>query len=68
MPDQKLSYRAMDLIEKNLDVRMDEMVVRMNCSYTYEAPALFWDFVHLGNVSFSTYQFSDHATLSYLPE
>lgn len=68
MQDKKLSLRAMDLIEKDTGIRMDHMICRMECDYEYEAPALFWKFVRLGDHSFSDYLFHEQATLSYLDE
>lgn len=68
IPDRKLSFRAMDLIEKNTDTRMDEMVVRMDCSYEYQAPELFWSYLRIGNRPLTGYRFEDRACLSYLPD
>lgn len=67
-PDEKLSGRAMTLIEKDTGVQMDRMVCRMNCTYKYETQALFWSFVRLGNTSFSKYSFTDEANLSYFDD
>ncbi len=66
--DKKLSERAMTLIEKDTGVHMDQMVCRMNCTYEYEAGALFWSFVNLGNASFSKYCFTEDAVLSYFDD
>ncbi len=63
--DKKLSERAMTLIEKDTGVKMDCMVYRMNCSYEYEASALFWKFVYPENTSFSNYCFTDEAAVEY---
>lgn len=66
MTDKTLSYRAMDLMEKNAGVRMDDMIVRMNCDYEYEAKPLFWTFVRIGHDSLSGFRFEDQRELSYL--
>lgn len=63
--DEKLSQRAMDMIEKNEDIRMDQMICRAQCDYVYEASPLFWNFVTLGQNSFGTYQFQDQAEISF---
>ncbi|MCC8081428.1 MAG: DUF5702 domain-containing protein [Lachnospiraceae bacterium] len=63
--DEKLSQRAMDMIEKNEDVRMDQMICRAQCVYVYEASPLFWNFVTLGQNSFGTYQFQDQTGISF---
>ena len=64
--EQKLAYRAMDLIEKDVGVRMDKMVSQADCSYQYRAPALFWKFVRLGNKSVSGYTFQKTERVSYM--
>lgn len=66
--DEKLSERALTLIEKDTGVRMDRMICRMNCTYEYEAQVLFWNFVRLGNTSFSKYCFTDDAVLAYFED
>ncbi|MCD8230690.1 MAG: DUF5702 domain-containing protein [Clostridiales bacterium] len=64
--DEKLSERAMDMIEKNHEIVMDQMICRVECEYTYEASPLFWNFVNLGQNSFGTLQFTDQATISFM--
>ncbi|MCD7981896.1 MAG: DUF5702 domain-containing protein [Clostridiales bacterium] len=64
--DEKLAQRAMDMIEKNTDVRMDQMICRAECEYVYEASPLFWNLVTLGQHSFGTYCFRDQAGISFL--
>lgn len=66
--DQKLSERAMTLIEKDTGVQMDRMICRMNCTYEYEAQTLFWNFVGVHNTSFSKYCFTDEAALTYFED
>lgn len=64
--DDTLAQRAMDMIEKNTDVRMDRMICRAECEYEYEASPLFWNLVTLGEHSFGTYRFQDQAGISFL--
>ncbi|MEI3340158.1 MAG: DUF5702 domain-containing protein [Eubacterium sp.] len=66
MQEEKLTYRAMDLMEKDIAVSMDEMVTEMSCRYEYGAHSLFWNFVRLGKNSVSGYRFQDNAVISYL--
>lgn len=66
--EKKLAYRAMDLIEKNTGVRMDQMVARARCEYTYEAAPLFWKMVTLGNHSPGMYRFEDETEISFLKD
>ena len=63
--EEKITMRAMNLIEKNLDVRMDNMVSRMTCSYEYEAVPLFWSFVQIGNGRLTSYYFSNQAQILF---
>ena len=63
--EEKITMRAMNLIEKNLDVRMDSMVSRMTCSYEYEAVPLFWSFVQIGNGRLTSYYFSNQAQILF---
>lgn len=67
MRDQKLAQRAMDLIEKNTDTKMDQMIARAECSYTYEASRLFWNYVTLHQGTFQVYQFEDEGIISFVP-
>ncbi len=64
--DEKLAERAMDMIEKNYGLAMDQMICRAECGYTYEASPLFWNYVTLGQNSFGTLQFTDKATISFM--
>ncbi len=63
---EKLTQRAMDMIEKNLDVKMDQMLCYAECSYVYESAPLFWNFVTLGSNSLGAYHFKDETTISFL--
>lgn len=65
--DEKINYRAMDLIEQRENVRMDQMVSRLKCSYLFQAQPLFWRFVTLGQTSFGGLSFQTEQKLSYLP-
>ncbi len=62
----KLTQRAMDIIEKNLDVKMDQMLCYAECEYVYESSPLFWNFVTLGQNSLGIYRFKDEAVISFL--
>ncbi|MCD8149184.1 MAG: DUF5702 domain-containing protein [Clostridiales bacterium] len=64
--DEKLAVRAMDMIEKNTGVRMDQMVCRAECAYVYEASPLFWGYVTLGGDSLGTLQFQDESDISFM--
>ncbi|MCC8151950.1 MAG: DUF5702 domain-containing protein [Lachnospiraceae bacterium] len=64
--DEKLAVRAMDMIEKNTDVRMDQMVCRAECAYVYEASPLFWGYVTLGGDSLGTFRFQDESDISFM--
>jgi len=64
--DEKLAVRAMDMIEKNIDVQMDQMVCRAECAYVYEAYPLFWGYVTLGSDSLGTLQFQDESDISFI--
>lgn len=66
--EQQVAYRAMDLIEKNTGVRMDQMLAAADCVYTYEASPLFWNFVTLGTHSPGTYRFRDETRITFLQE
>ena len=68
MKNDTLSLRAIDLVEKNLNLRMDHMISQVNCTYRYEASPLFWNFVTLGNASPGTYHFQDTGTICFIPE
>ncbi len=63
---EKLTQRAMDMIEKNLDVKMDQMLCYAECEYVYESAPLFWNFVTLGQNSLGAYHFRDEGTISFL--
>ena len=58
----------MDMMEKNSGVQMDSLVSRAECSYTFEAPAVFWSFITLGQHSFGTYQIEEEAEISFCAE
>ena len=64
--DQRLAQRGMDMIEKNTDVKMDQMLSRAECGYTYEAPSVFWSFVTLGQNSFRSWSITDKTEISFL--
>lgn len=65
VPEKKITMRAMNLIEKNLDIRMDDMVSRLSCAYEYEAATLFWNFVQIGNGKLTSYHFRDQAQILF---
>lgn len=63
--EEKITMRAMDMIEKNVGIHMDDMVSRLSCSYEYEAAPLFWDFVQIGNGRLTSYHFRDQAQILF---
>ncbi len=63
--DPVLTFRAMDLIEKKENVRMDHMVVRLKCTYHFSADPLFWSFVALGDQSLQKYQYETAREFGY---
>ena len=63
--EKTMAYRCMDLIEMNENVRMDHMVLRMECSYAYEAEPLFLSFCTIGKAPFKKYGFTQNRTVSY---
>lgn len=65
VPETKLVYRCMDLIEHNLDVRMDEMVSRTESVYTYGTNALFWKFVRIGNGNLQELLFREQMVMQF---
>ncbi len=62
----KLTCRAMDLMENNLDIKMDQMLAYAECDYTYQADTLFWNFVTLGSNSPGGYSFTEKGTISFI--
>ncbi|MCD8299720.1 MAG: DUF5702 domain-containing protein [Clostridiales bacterium] len=62
----KLTCRAMDIVENNLDIKMDQMLAYAECDYTYQSDALFWNFVTLGSDSPGAYSFTEQADISFL--
>ena len=65
VPEKKLVFRCMDLIEYNLNIRMDEMISRVESMYTYGADALFWKFVRIGNGNLQELSFQEQAVLQF---
>ena len=63
--EKKLVFRSMDLIEHNLDVRMDEMISRTESVYTYGADALFWKFVRIGNGQLQEISFPEQGMIQF---
>lgn len=64
--ERVLAYHAMDLIEQIEDCRMDTMISRMDCGYSYRASPIFWDFVWIGSNSPGFFTFHNDRKLSYL--
>ncbi len=62
----KLTCRAMDIVEKNLDIRMDQMLAYAKCEYVYQSEPLFWNFVTLGSNTPGTYEFKDETEISFM--
>lgn len=46
--EKTMTYRCMDLIEMNENVKMDNMILQMECFYTYEADPIFVSFCTIG--------------------
>lgn len=65
--EKKLVFRAMDLIEKELNLRMDEMVSKTESVYIYETNALFWNFVQIGNTDLHKLQVQEQGRMSFCP-
>lgn len=70
---EKLNYRAMNLIEKNIriwsgnpNLRMDSMAQKMKITVCYEASPLFLRLVRIGDISDEAYQFTYEKKISYL--
>lgn len=63
---KKIQMRSMDLIEKNLDLRMDTLITAMDCKYVYHGTSLFWNFVKIGNHPFRGYTFTETFSSGYL--
>ncbi len=63
--DDLVAQRAMDLIEKSADVKMDQMLARVNYTCEFQATALFWNFVTLGSATVGSYVFTTEATVSF---
>ena len=60
-----MTYRCMDLIEMNENVKMDNMILQMECFYTYEADPIFVSFCTIGKAPFKKYEFTQNRTVSY---
>ncbi len=65
VPEKKLVYRCMDLIEHNLNIQMDEMISRTESVYTYGVDALFWKFVRIGNGNLQELSFQEQAVMQF---
>ena len=69
---KKLSYRTMDVMEKNVNlednyknVRMDHMLVSAQFAYEYDAETLFWKLVLLDDKKDFSYRFANTRKFSY---
>ena len=58
-------FRCMDLIELNENIKMDHMISRMECRYTYEADPLFSSFLTIGEKTSGRYSFWQIKKVSY---
>ena len=63
--EKTMTYRCMDLIEMNENVKMDNMILQMECFYTYEADPIFVSFCTIGKAPFKKYEFTQNRTVSY---
>ncbi len=68
MRPETVTYRSMDLIEANTGIRMDHMILQMQCCFYYEASVLFPSFMTIGNRSMREYLFTEQSIASYQPE
>lgn len=69
---KKLSYRTMDVMEKNVNlednyknVRMNHMLVSAQLAYEYDAETLFWNLVLLDGKKDFSYRFVNTRKFSY---
>lgn len=74
MKEREQAFRAMDLMEHNLQLeqmyqnsRMDHMIVAADFQYRYAAQPLFWKLITIGGGNFS-YQCQKTESFSYLYE
>ena len=65
LSDQTINYRCMDLIEKNQQIRMDDMVQAVEGSFNYEAEPLFWNFNLLAAQGWDSFTFPVPADMTY---
>lgn len=64
-PEKTMAYRCMDLMEMNENIKMDNMILQMECSYSYEASPLFVSFCTIGKAPFKKYEFTQNRTVTY---
>ncbi len=72
MDNQKLSFRMMDLMEKNLsllpgyqNVRFDHLICEMECRISFAAEPLFWRFVVVSAPAMKEHEFMTEKHFSY---
>lgn len=69
---REVSYRAMDLIEKNIqqesgyeNLKMEHMIVKAKLSYEWDAEAIFWNLMVLDGTEKFSYSFLHKVQFSY---
>ena len=63
--EEMISYRCMDLIERNEQVQMDAMLQGIECVFTYEAKPLFWSFNRVVQKGWEHFSFLAETEFSY---
>lgn len=66
--DSELAYRAMDLIEKNMNICMDCYVYQLDGCVTYRGMPLFSSLIAVGASASGSYQFRQVFSNSYITE
>ena len=73
--DRELNYRTMDLMEQQMRTlpdsqmfQMDQMIISMKVSFTYEAKPLFSKLATIGKASGHAYEMKKTEKYSYLPQ
>jgi len=65
LSEKTISYRCMDLMERNEQIKMDYMVEAVKAVFTYEAKPLFWSFNFISHKDLQDYRFSVERTMCY---
>lgn len=65
LSQETLNYRCMDLMERNLNIRMDHMVQAVESEFFYEAEPLFWNLNVLAIDGWESFHLSVPSTMTY---